>query len=71
MQQRGCGEGKGVPYSRACAPPSADNKIGDRGVKGLSVALAKCPNLHTLELRGQCWPCVRVRCGGRRDLIGE
>ena len=58
MWQRGCVEGKGVPYSRACAPPSADNKIGGWAAEYLSVALAKCPNLHALNLGRQCWPCV-------------
>ena len=31
----------------------ADNNIGAPGAKDLSVALTKCPNLHTLVLSSQ------------------
>ena len=31
----------------------AGNGIASLGAKGLSMALAKCPNLHTLDLSGQ------------------
>ena len=52
--ERGRGESKGVPYSQAFINPcAAGNKIGDPGVKYLSLALAKCPNLCTLNLSGQ------------------
>ena len=36
-----------------CHPIFAETKIGDPGAKDLSVALANCPNLHTLDLCGQ------------------
>ena len=32
---------------------AAGNEIGGPGAKDLSVALAKCPNLHALNLSGQ------------------
>ena len=32
---------------------TAGNEIGDPGANHLSVALAMCPNLHTLNLSGQ------------------
>ena len=48
--------------------PAADHSISDPGAKDLSVALAKCPNLHTLDLSGQ-W--ITVRCDWRWDLVEE
>ena len=32
---------------------AAGNKVGSKRIKAVSVALAKCPNLHTLNLSGQ------------------
>ena len=43
-----------MPYSRAiCSTTAAGNYIGVPGGKDLSAALAKCPNLHKLNLSGQ------------------
>ena len=50
---------------------ASGNEIGDEGAEDLSVALAKCPNLHTLNLSGQ-WLASCVECGamacGMRDF---
>ena len=74
-----------MPYSQAFVNPrAAGNEIGDPGVKHLSVLLAKCPNLHTLNLSGQwvasCLSVVRWEAGvgwgmctdgGRRNVKAE
>ena len=36
-----------------CVNPPAGNNIGDPGAKDLSVFLANCPKLHTLNLSGE------------------
>ena len=46
-------------FTSICQPPAAGNEIGDPGVKHLSLVLAKCPNLHTLNFSGQ-WVTYRL-----------
>ena len=54
---------------------AADNKIGFVGGTKLSLALAKCPNLHTLNLSGQwvasCLSVVRWEAGFARGLCTD
>ena len=59
-KKRGEGGAKeGVARTKACrihkhlSNTAADSKIGGPGAKDLSVALANCPNLHTLDLSRQ------------------
>ena len=64
---------EGVEKSKAChihehlSTTAPGNGIGGPGAKGLSMALAKCPNLHTLDLSGQwvasCLSAVRWEAG--------
>ena len=75
------GTKKGVVRGKACrihenlSTPAAGNEIGDPGAKHLSVALAKCPNMHNLDLSGQwvtsCLGAVRWEVGFGRGMCTD
>ena len=72
---------EGMVMAKACrihkhmSTTAAGNKIGAPGAKDISVALAKCSNLHSLNLSGQwvasCLGAVRWKAGFARGLCRD